>query len=150
MCPRLPKTLLLALVSFCAGTMVSAVASPPAQTQTASPVTLVSFMRVPPGGAAEYQRLEREVWRPIHEERIRSGEMVGWDLYSVRFPGGVEQPYTHVTVDTYGSLADLDRSGAAAVARVYPTRPLGELLAEANATRERVRTELWTRLESLR
>ena len=46
----------------------------------------LSYMKVAPGQAESYVRMEREVWKPIHEARLRAGIITGWQLYRVEYP----------------------------------------------------------------
>lgn len=138
-------------VSFLAGSAVTNAWTQSSSAQ-APAATVVSFMRTEPGGQEAYEQLERELWMPVHEERIRSGEMAGWEFYRVSFPGGTSQEYTYVTVDHYDSLED-SQGGIEAVRpffeRVHPDMTPDEVGEQTGGARETVRTELWTRLESL-
>lgn len=44
---------------------------------------------------------ETEVfWKKIHQERVKSGDIIGWDLWSLR-PGGEHQGYQYMTVTLF-------------------------------------------------
>ena len=140
----------IAAVSFLAGTFTSAALSQGGgQAQPAPAVVLVDFMKVDAGRAADYVRLERETWMPIHRERIRRGNLRSWTLYQVQFPRGTGNEYDFVTVNVLDSLAHLDRDIRDVVARVHPNVPLDTLGRRAAATRHLVRGEIWRRLEHL-
>ncbi len=91
--------------------------------------------------------MERELWKPVHRERIRTGKLRSWTLYAVRFPFGTEQTYDYVTVNEYNSLADADRPLDDVFAKVHPTVPLQEIGRRTLGARQLVRGEVWYRLE---
>lgn len=39
-------------------------------------------------------------WKKIHQERVNSGDIIGWDLWSLR-PGGEHQGYQYMTVTLF-------------------------------------------------
>ena len=68
---------------------------------------IFNAMKMRPGvDEAEYQRMEREYWKPVHEERIRRNEMFGWGLYTMIIPGGTERNYHWATIDFYHNFTD--------------------------------------------
>ena len=77
----------LALVfSFLAGTLV-----PTASTQSGDApkrYLQATFMKVNPGMGAAYRALERDLWKPVHQERVNRGLIRSWAVYGVHLPGG--------------------------------------------------------------
>jgi len=57
------------------------------------------FMRVDNEQASSYAETEN-FWEKIHEQRVKNGEMDGWDLWSLQ-PGGEDQKFQFVTVHLY-------------------------------------------------
>lgn len=57
------------------------------------------FMVVDNEQEGAYEDTER-FWMEIHKERIKQGDIVGWDLWSLQ-PGGEEQGYQYLTVTVY-------------------------------------------------
>lgn len=112
-------------------------------------VVSVAFMKVPPGKNDEYRRLEREVWRPMHQERIRQGFMRSWTVYAVRFPSGTDRPYDYAVVNTYKSVADMERSIADVVPKIHPNVSLADLSTRTTAAREMVRGEMWYQIDHI-
>ena len=43
-----------------------------------NPVMEIAYMKVPPHGAEEYISMEQEIWKPVHQERIKNGKLLGW------------------------------------------------------------------------
>lgn len=104
----------------------------------------VAYMSVAPDKAEEYLKLEREVWKPIHQERVKAGVAVGWDLYTVWFPGGTDAPYQYVTVNIYDDLAKVPNGySEELVKKAHPDVDMAEFGAKTVAARDLARTELW-------
>jgi hypothetical protein len=121
-------------------------------TQQAAPpplVVSVAFMKVDPTKDDEYRRLEREIWRPMHQERIRQGQMRSWTVYQVRFPFGTKKEYDYAVVNTYNSVADMERSILDVFPRIHPNMPVAELSRRTFSARELVRGEMWYQVDHI-
>ena len=69
------------------------------QAQTPRPIfSIVETMKTLPGKSDEYVKTEREVWKKLHQERVKRGLILGWDLFVVRYPTGTNAAYDYVTV----------------------------------------------------
>jgi hypothetical protein len=44
-------------------------------------------MKIEPGKRDAYMKMERELWTPIHRERLKAGMIQSWSLWNRRFPG---------------------------------------------------------------
>lgn len=79
------------------------------------------FMRVDNQQEAAYGETE-EFWAKIHEERVKNGDILGWDLWRIQ-PGGEDQHFQYLTVNLYDDPVKM-MSGAgdfnAAVKAAYP------------------------------
>lgn len=111
------------------------------------PIVEVACMKVDPVKNAEYLALEHDIWKPMHQERIRQGRMRSWTVYAVRYPVGTQRECDYRVVNTYNSLADIDRPIAEIVAKVHPNTPFAELARRTYAARELVRGELWYQVD---
>ncbi len=133
------------VVSFLAGTLV-----PTASTQTEKQKAkwlAVGYMKVEPGKEDEYIKFEQSLWKPLHQELIKSGKMRSWEVYAVQFPSGTEEKYDFVTFDGYDRLSDLDvplSDFQPAFAKVHPGMKWEEFLDRTFKARKGVHTELWT------
>jgi hypothetical protein len=67
------------------------------------------FMKVSDNQDANYWETET-FWEKIHAERVKSGEILAWDLWSLK-PGGSEQGYQYVTVTTYNNAVSAMGTG---------------------------------------
>jgi hypothetical protein len=133
--------------AFLAGSLSSAPFTQAQQSQPAF-VYVVNFMKANPARVQEYVQLERQTWKPVHQERIRAGQMRSWALYAVRYPFGSSLEYDFVTIDTYASLADAERDITSIFARVHPSTSLSDAGARVEAARTLVRGEVWSRIDS--
>ncbi len=118
------------------------------QLAAANPAVVeVACMKVDPLKNAEYLKLEREIWKPMHQERIRQGILRSWTVYAVRYPGGTKRDCDYNVVNTYNSIADIDRPFAPILAKIHPNLPLAELGRVTLSARELVRGELWYQVD---
>jgi hypothetical protein len=112
----------------------------------------VSYMKVPAGGEDAYIALERQMWKPIHAQRVADGHAAGWALYALRFPSGAGLDYNFATVESYDQFGQLENPITLEMfKRVHPNADPATLAAMADRTtavRELVRSELWERLDS--
>jgi hypothetical protein len=46
----------------------------------------IDYMKVEPGKDSDYVRLEKEIWKPLHQQRIKNGQLRSWAVYGLRFP----------------------------------------------------------------
>ncbi|GAB2595261.1 hypothetical protein [Spirosoma areae] len=55
------------------------------QAQTPRPIFgIEETMKTLPGKRDEYMKAERGVFKKLHQERVKRGLILGWDLYAVR------------------------------------------------------------------
>lgn len=57
------------------------------------------FMKVDNDQENEYADVET-FWEKIHEQRVKNGDILGWDLWSLQ-PGGEDQGYQYLTVTLF-------------------------------------------------
>ncbi len=67
----------------------------------------VDLMKVKQGEEGNYVDLEQKVWKPIHQERINKGIIVGWVLYEVMYTGS-DDAYNYATVNVYANPGNLE------------------------------------------
>lgn len=72
-------------------------------TQLDAQYLLFSWMKVDDTQWSNYLEVE-EFWAGIHQERINSGEMTGWDLWSLQ-PAGTDQGAQYLVVHVFDSRA---------------------------------------------
>ena len=135
--------------------LLSAFTPPPVtQAQAVPPppppkYVLLEFIKYEPGKAAEYRKIEQEIWQPIHRERMKAGIIRSWSLWDRTLPGGAAYDYDALIVTTFYDFTHVGNPYPAGLAlRAHPNlKP--EQVAEATgarttATRRMVKTELVT------
>lgn len=95
------------------------------------------FMKVDNEQEQAYAETE-EFWEKIQEERVKAGDILGWDLWSLQ-PGGEMQHFQYLTVTLYSDPvkmmdgtswnALMDRAKAA-----YPNMSEADLMAKLNGS----------------
>lgn len=68
------------------------------------------FMKVDNSQEAFYTETE-DFWEKIHEQRVASGDIVGWDLWQL-LPGGEDQGYQYLTVTVFDDPVKMMNAGA--------------------------------------
>jgi hypothetical protein len=105
----------------------------------------VDFMKVKPGDEGSYVELEQKVWKPIHQERIKKGILVGWVLYQVMYTGANDE-FNYVTVNVYGNTASLENPYQGMnFKEIHPGKDLSEELDKTTDTRTLVKKQLLSR-----
>ena len=143
----------LVLILPLAGMIASAPGSTRTETafpaQSPSPAfALFEFMKIQPGKTEEYRKLERDVWMPIHRERVRMGLIKSWTLWGMRFPGGTAREYDTIAITTHDKFADAENSYPAEIfTKVHPKMTEVDRNVRTAAARSMVRTELATLLD---
>lgn len=121
----------------------SLLTAPPVQAQVDSTLYLaVDCMK---STSADYVDVEKELWKPMHQEMVNQGRKIFWALYGVQF--GYRDECDYYTVNAYMG-ADAVQTAYADLpelfAKVHPDRDMDEASAETMASRKIVRTQLWT------
>lgn len=75
-----------------------------ASAQTTQPVfARLVFQKVTPGQEQEYEKIMKEIIKPMHQLRKQNGKIVNWRLFKVHYNGSSE--YNYVGVSYYDSWA---------------------------------------------
>ena len=136
----------IALVfAFLAGTLI-----PTASTQSTSApkqYLQVQYMKVNPGMASEYRSLERDLWKPVHQERVNRGLIRSWGVYGVHLPGGAVD-YDFVVLTEFPDFASLESSRYPELfSEVQGMEDYEAVLKKTNDARTRVRHDVWVLVE---
>ena len=98
------------------------------------------FMKVDNEQESDYRDTE-SFWQKIHEQRVKNGDIIGWDLWSLK-PGGENQGFQYLTVNLYDDPVKMfEGSGdfMKAVKDAYPDmseETLREKLGKTGKTRD--------------
>lgn len=95
------------------------------------------LMKVEEGSYQAYMETE-EFWAGIHKQRILSGSIIGWDLWSLQ-PSGTEQGFQFATVNLYSSMEAMFSDGSfddliATAKKAYPDMEEEAIMEKLNAT----------------
>ena len=71
---------------------------------------IFEFMKVDNSQETFYNETE-DFWEKIHEQRVASGDIVGWDLWQL-LPGGEDQGYQYLTVTIFNDPVKMMNAGA--------------------------------------
>ncbi|MEJ7607839.1 MAG: hypothetical protein WKF37_16610, partial [Bryobacteraceae bacterium] len=68
------------------------------------------FVRLDPKrltSTQQYVELERKIWKPMHEQRIKAGSLKGWTGMVLALPGGEDYQYQAATAEIYKDEAQM-------------------------------------------
>lgn len=110
----------------------------------------VDYMKVASGQDDAYVQMEQKLWKPIHDARVKSGDALGWYLYSVVSPSGSEVHHNYVTVTVYKTFdAMANPLPSELFAKVHPGVNMTEFGTKTIGARDLVRSETWETLAGL-
>ncbi len=132
------------LASLAAGSLFLAAFSVPVRAQNRT-IVVLDYMKVKPGRAADYVRMEREVFKPMQQERVRLGNHESWRLYGVRFPGGTEAEYGYVTMAIMSDLGKLQlRNQGVDRKKIWPNYKPEDIGEMVRSNREMIRRDVFS------
>lgn len=104
---------------------------------------MFNFMDVAEGQWDAYLKMEKETYKPVHQEQIKSGHRAGWGLYSLAFPWGDEVKYEACAVDYFENWSDISADDMEALwKKVHPGKNAGTTYTAMRATRSLGRGEV--------
>ena len=105
-------------------------------------IVTLDYHKPEPGKPQEYVRMERQLWKPVHQERVNKGKITSWKLYSVNFPNGDKQEYDYVTMTEFANFADLEAPYAGIdFAAVLGESKFGEMRGTTSAVQKLTRKD---------
>src|SRR5258708_39019391 len=81
-----------ALLVLCAGVKVLS------QNSDSSRYIEVIYMK---STSPDFEKLEREIWKPINKQLIADGKRSGWYFYKIKYPQGAKAEYEYVVVSAF-------------------------------------------------
>ena len=122
----------------------------PAQTPAAASTRYLTlgYMKPEPGKTSDYVKLEREMWKLVHQDMVNQGRLISWRLYAVSWPNGEDQDYDYVTMMEYPGFAHLESAYVAAdmAKALGGENKLTEMRNATGAVRQLRRTDTLTLL----
>ena len=64
-------------------------------------IAAINMMKVDPGNVSKYEKMESEIFKPIHQRDVDNGVRGSWGLLRFMSPYGTDTYATHITVDMY-------------------------------------------------
>ena len=102
------------------------------------------YMKATTGKEDDYVKLEKEVWMPIHKERIKLGVLTDWALAQKYMPYSSKDPYDYATFNFFNDINFLqDSKYTEAIKKAFPNVDINKSLDSTNAARTIVKEELW-------
>jgi hypothetical protein len=128
---------------FCLGMMIFTFFTATVSAQVRpSLFVVVDFMKVDPQNHMSYLEVEQKIWKPMHQERINEGIIVGWFLYAVEFSGDSDQ-YNYVAITLYDDAEKLENPWTAGIpAKVHPGMKNEEIMKKTHESRDHVKSQL--------
>lgn len=103
---------------------------------------IVDFMKTKPGADEKYLDIEKNVWKPLHQERINQGKITGWILYRVLYTGS-NDPYDYVTMTFFDNPANLEDPWAGIdPSKILTGRDTDKDMQETGESRDLVKSNL--------
>lgn len=92
--------------------------------------------------SSDYQAVEMELWKPVHQELISQGRKLQWAFYWVMFGDRSECDYYTANVVTQSQLNG-PGDFQAVFETVHAGKDVDEMMARTSAAREMVWSQLW-------
>jgi hypothetical protein len=110
---------------------------------------MLSCMNVKPGAEANYEKLERDYYKPLHAEFIKKGAMEGWGIWS-KFPGNMKD-YQYVAVNMFSSPEQMwSGNYGEAFKKLFPAMKPEDLAKKTNEARTITESFMWKLLDDVR
>jgi hypothetical protein len=112
------------------------------------PIVVFSYMKSKNG---DYEKMEKEIWKPYMNQEIKNGRMLFWAVYDVAFPSGKNTEYDFVTINVYASIEQLENSWIGyekRIKKVHPGLDLTKLEKRTEDSRDLVWNEAFRLLAS--
>ena len=104
---------------------------------------VVDFMKVEPDNQTKYLEVEQDIWKPMHEERVKQGIIVGWFLYAIEFSGTGDE-YNYVAITLYDNSENLENPWKPEIpAQIHPGLTIDNIMEQTYNSRENIKTELF-------
>lgn len=100
-----------------------------------SKVMVVNYFTSPEGKTTEdHFKMEKDIWKPVHEGRVKNGDMKGWVLMNMNLPFGSSMPYNSLTVDLYDNMTQFMKPLPEDVfKKVHPGKDVDKMMADTEA-----------------
>lgn len=109
---------------------------------------IVNTMKVKPGKGSDYEKMEKEIFKPMHEESIRRGERSSWSVWNKWIRE--EDDYQYVTVDGYAEFSQIGTGDFMDVFKtVHPDMNMEDQSQKMYETRIITGNQIWRLVDSV-
>lgn len=70
-------------------------------------VARINMMKVNQGDYSKYEKMETEVFMPMHQQAVENGNLSNWGLLRIMLPTGSDTYASHITVDMFKDMAHM-------------------------------------------
>ena len=103
--------------------------------------TVTSFMKVKQGNGGKYEQMEKEYWKPVHQELVKQGKILGWYLYQIQYTGTGDE-YNYATVIHYEGSENFTTSYQDVTSKVHPNQKAEDIFKETMESRDLVTSRM--------
>jgi hypothetical protein len=109
---------------------------------------MVQFMKVPQGKEQDWLKVEREMWKPVHQLRVKEGAILSWSAVVQSVPGDDSDGPVVATVTTFRGWPDPTKTDWTDLfKRAQPQSDINAVMQQTEAARSIVRSEIWQVLD---
>lgn len=120
------------------------VTTPKSGAPVATKYVVIDFMQSRGGMDAEYYKLEREIWKPMHQTFVDGEKLNSWTFWGLALPGGSGSNHDYVISNVYSSYSQIvNQDYVAAFKKAHPEKNLQEIADQTSKARDIVRREIW-------
>ena len=107
-------------------------------------VAVFNYFKQPKGKTqAEHIKMEKDIWKPVHEARTKDHTMQGWVMMAMQMPFGSSQPYDMATVDVYTDMKQmLTPWFDTYFKKIHPGKNVDDLMKQTSAATDLVKGEV--------
>lgn len=107
-------------------------------------VAVFNYFKQPEGKTrADHVKMEKDIWKPVHDARVKDGKMKGWVLLSMEMPFGSSTSYDMATIDLYKDMKQLLAPWFEAYfKKVHPGKDVAELMKQTTDATDLVKGDV--------
>ena len=112
------------------------------ETSTPTSYILVGQMKPKPGRESDYLKMEEEIFKPIHEEAVRTGQMTTWSVWSKWPYEENDAPYAVVNgFDDFSKIMNVNYQDL--FKTVHPDMNMDDVRKLVGDVREMTGVQIW-------
>lgn len=99
---------------------------------------------------AQHIKMEKDIWKPVHDARIKDGSLKGWLMMGLEMPFGSAQPYDLATIDVYADMkAYLAPWTDSYFKKVHPGKDADQMMAQTREVSDLVKGDVRLMIDRL-